>query len=190
MERPKTGTETCLPSRCAGAHSLSPVIPKTPVIIQVCVFGNLRRESIRGYEAGIPEAPVRRRKQVALACPRQPGKFPGSTKRLHQQARLISDSSRSTSFRASRRVLPRGPFGNFSRPDSNACSAQHRGKREEFCKRLRSGRKSPDQNVGGLQNQVRDFNGLARKQLCYGQLSLDAAPSRSLRWSALYLRLT
>jgi hypothetical protein len=38
---------------------------------------------------------------------------------------------------------------------------------KEYCKRLRRGRKLPDQNVGGLQNQVRDLNNLARKQWCY-----------------------
>src|SRR5712664_1163354 len=41
----------------------------------------------------------------------------------------------------SRRILLRVPFGDFSKLDGNAWSAQHRGRREEFCKRLRSGRK-------------------------------------------------
>jgi hypothetical protein len=56
--------------------------------------------------------------------------------------------------------------GTPSSPRMTA-SAQHRGQREEFSKRLRRDRKQPDQIGGGLQNQVRDFNGLARKPLCY-----------------------
>jgi hypothetical protein len=39
-----------------------------------------------------------------------------------------------------------------------------------------------------LQNRVMDFNGLARKPLCYRQLSLGAAPSRQLRRSAIRTR--
>jgi len=39
--------------------------------------------------------------------------------------------------------------------------------RGEFCKPLRNAWEQPDQNGMGLQNRVRDFNGLARKPLCY-----------------------
>ena len=39
--------------------------------------------------------------------------------------------------------------------------------RQEFSKRLRPDRKQPDQNGGGLQNQVRDFKSLARNPLGY-----------------------
>ena len=39
--------------------------------------------------------------------------------------------------------------------------------RGEFCKPLRNAWEQPDQNGMGLQNRVRDFNGLAQKPLCY-----------------------
>jgi len=37
----------------------------------------------------------------------------------------------------------------------------------EFCKRLRSARKQPDQNGVGLRNRVRDINGLAQNPIGY-----------------------
>jgi hypothetical protein len=38
---------------------------------------------------------------------------------------------------------------------------------ERFRKRLRSSRKRPDQNQGGLQNHLRDINGLAQNPIGY-----------------------
>jgi hypothetical protein len=51
-----------------------------------------------------------------------------------------------------------------------------RSNRCEFCKRLRSARKQPDQNEVGLQNRVRDINGLAQNPIGYRYTIPMAAP--------------
>jgi len=63
-------------------------------------------------------------------------------------------------------------IGNTVNPKDDGCAINElnllntEDNKEEFCKQLRNARKQPDQNAGDLQNQVNDFNGLARKLLC------------------------
>jgi hypothetical protein len=55
--------------------------------------------------------------------------------------------------------------GNASRRDGRIELVSCR--LERFRKRLRSSRKRPDQNSGGLQNHLRDINGLAQNPIGY-----------------------